>query len=113
MSDYPIPSYAANIWIAGDLLWLGFPPIGDGVQAHSVSFPANERGLSLIIEILKSRRKGERMIGENGSPTRYQVERELVRDAKYNELLRALENSKKVTAEEAAEASAFLEELGL
>ena len=113
MSDYPIPSYAAHIWLAGDTLWLGFPPLTEGGSSHSVPYPANERGITLIIETLRERRKGERSLGSHGSPTKYQTERALVDDRKYNILLRALRESKAATEKEKQDATAFLEELGL
>lgn len=113
MSHYPIPSYAASIWITGDHLWLGFPPISEGEQGHSVPYPLTNRGLLLAIETLKHRRRGERMLGEAGSPSRYQVERELYHDPKYNIILAALARGKEASAAEAQEAGKFLEELGL
>ena len=113
MSDYPIPSYAASIWLVGDTIWLGFPPLGDGVQSHSAPFPANERGLALLLSTLRERGRGSLNIGLKGSPTRYQIERQLVQDAKYNGLLKAMKEAKAKQDEEKEKAIAFLKELGL
>ncbi len=113
MSDYPIPSYACSIWLAGDSLWLAFPPLAQGEHGHSVPFPATERGLELILNTLRQRRLGERSLGEAGSPTRYQIERSLVNDANYNVLIGAIAQSKEAQRREREEAGKFLEELGL
>lgn len=112
MSDYPIPSYAVSLWVAGDQLWLAFPPL-DGERGHSVPYPLTERGIALALETLKHRRLGARSLGEAGAPTRYQVERELYHDPRYNIILGAMAKAKADTAKEATEAGAFLEELGL
>ena len=113
MADYPIPDYAAYIWVAGDKVWIGFPPLGDLVQAHSVPFPATDKGLALLIRTLKERNQGLRHLGTNGSPTRYAVERELVNDRKYNGILKAMHAAKEKQAEEDAAATEFLKDLGL
>ena len=113
MSDYPIPSYAAYIWVAGDKLWLGFPGTDESVRPHSVPFPANEVGMALAVDVLKARRTGDRMIGTKGAPCKHQVERELAQDRRYNDLLKAMAEAKATSAAEKADAEAFLEELGL
>jgi hypothetical protein len=114
MTDkYPIPSYAAHIWIAGDKIWLGFPSPEAGVSKHSISVPNNEIGLGVALKILRARDvEDKHWLSTRGAPTRHQVERDLVRDKRYNELLRALEASKKVSAAERAKAEEFLKELG-
>ena len=113
MSDYPIPSYAAYIWVAGDKLWLGFPGTDESVRPHSVPFPATEPGFAVALKILRERRIGERMIGTKGAPCKHQVERELAQDRRYNEMLKAMKEAKATSAAEKADAEAFLEELGL
>ena len=113
MTDYPVPRHAANIWVTGDTLWLGFPPLQESGHAHSVPFPRNPEGLRLAIEILAERSKGPLTIGNNGSPTKYQVERALVDDKRYNTLLRAIREDKAQKAKEKAEATEFLRDLGL
>jgi len=112
VSDYPIPSYSASIWLVGDQIWLGFPPIGDLVQAHSVPFPATDKGLALILQTLRERRHSLN-IGTKGAPTRYQVERTLAQDKRYNGILEAMKKAKETREKEREEAIAFLAELGL
>ena len=113
MSDYPIPSYAAYIWAAGDRIWLGFPAMSDGTPPHSVPYPATERGLTLAVEALKARRVGDRTIGNHGAPTRHSIEVAASNDKKYKELLKALAMNDEREKEEKAKAERFLEELGL
>lgn len=112
MSDYPVPSYAAQIWVAGDQLWLAFPSLVNG-HGHSVPFPANEIGLSLALETLKERSKGAISLGLRGSPTRHEIERRVREDSRYNTILREMSENKRASEAERAEASKFLEELGL
>lgn len=108
---YPVPSYAANIWIAGDKLWLGFPSPEPGVRGHSVPLPCNEKGMAVAVSILREREHTPRTnwLGTKGAPTRWDIEH----DKKYNALLNAMNESKKTTEAEKAAAQAFLEELGL
>ena len=111
MSDYPVPTYAANIWVVGDELWLGFPPLVEGGHGHSVPFPCNERGLALALAAIRERSAGSLHIGLRGSPTRYQVEQDLKNDAKYNEVLRAMQEAKKPKLD--PEMEALMADLGL
>jgi hypothetical protein len=106
MRDYPLPSYAANIWIKGDQIWLGF----DG---HSVWFPANAKGMELMLATLRERSKSQLCIGQNGQPTQYQVERTLQRDKRWNEMLRIMRSSIEHTEKDRQESIEFLKELGL
>lgn len=72
---YPIPSYAVNLWVAGDDLWLAFPGQGPEGRGHSIRLPASEHGLKTAINILKDRAQAERLeIGHDGTPTQYTVE---------------------------------------
>lgn len=113
MSDYPIPHYAAHIWVAGDTLWLGFPGTAEGVREHSVPFPITDKSIALVVETLRARERNRNWLGTKGAPTRYDVKKELQHDKKYNTLLRALRENKNKKEAEKAEAEAFLEELGL
>ena len=108
MSDYPLPSYAASIWIAGDQIQCGF----DG---HTVAFPNTEVGLTLLLAVLRERGRAgvSNVIGTPSSPTQYGVERALVNDRRYNELLRAMNAAKATSDAERAESIAWLKELGL
>ena len=110
MTEYPAPAYAANIWITGDTVWLGLPPEGEGTKGHSVPFPATEKGLTLLIETLKARSRGKRRLSEEGSPTRWDIEKAMKRDKQYLELIRRMQGP---TEEEREESIRFLADLGL
>jgi hypothetical protein len=72
---YPIPSYAVNLWVAGDDLWLAFPGQGPEGRGHSIRLPASEHGLKTAVKILRDRAQAERLeIGNDGTPTQYTVE---------------------------------------
>jgi hypothetical protein len=116
MSDhYPLPNYAAYIWTAGDKIWVGFPSPSPDARGHSVPFPNTEQGLAAIVKIMQARERDplSRRISAAGAPCRLQVEKELAKDRRYNELLKAMDDGRKVSEGEKAEAKAFLEELGL
>jgi hypothetical protein len=104
--DYPLPHYAANIWIAGDVIWLGF----DG---HSTHFPASIDGLRLLLATLKERTRGRVVIATNGQPTQYQVERTLQRDKRWADMLRIMRGVDERAREKEQESEDFLKELGL
>lgn len=106
--SYPIPSHAASFWIAGDVLWIAFPPQGPEARGSSIRLPANEHGLATAIAILKSRVKPTRL-GERGTPSQYDLET----DKKFSAWLRAMDEGKMITEAERAKAKAELEELGL
>jgi len=108
MSDYPLPSYAASVWVVGDQVHAGF----DG---HTVAFPNTETGLTLLLAVLRERARDNAFnkIGTKSSPTKYAVERALVNDKRYNELLRAMHAAKAVSDTERQESIAWLKELGL
>lgn len=106
-SNYPLPSYAASVWTVGDQVHAAF----DG---HTVAFPNTQTGLALLLAVMREReRKGHSVIGMDSSPTKYQVERALVNDARYNTLLRAMNAAKATSAAEREESIAWLKELGL
>jgi hypothetical protein len=108
--NYPLPSYAAHIWIANGQLCLGFPSPKEGAREHMVTLPLSDKGLAVAIDILREREKDRfNTLGTAGAPCRRQVEDELKRDQKYNEILRAMSVSKS----ERDEAAKWLEELGL
>jgi hypothetical protein len=112
MSDqYPVPRYAANIWVTGDVLWLGFPPLMEGGHGHSVQYPNTELGLSLALLAIRERSAGALSIGLRGSPTQYQVERSLVHDKNYNEVLRAMRKAKEKEMD--PELASLMKEIGL
>lgn len=113
MSDYPLPSYAAHIWITGDEINLAFPSPLDA-RSHTVKFPATNRGLTLALHLLRQRERDgvTNTIAKAGAPTQYQVE-EIYKTISYNEKLASLNSKRAVSAEEKAEAEAFLQEIGL
>jgi len=109
LSDsYPLPSYAAYIWLKGDQVCLSFPG-QNGARAHQVQLPLNEAGLKCLVDILKGREQNEVWLARAGAPTKRQVEEDLKKDAQYNAWLKAMRTSQK----EKDEATKFLEELGL
>lgn len=112
MTDYPVPGYAAQIWIAGDELKLALPSPLDA-PSHTVTLPNNERGLALALQILREREHDFGTIGRASAPTQYMTERQLANDAKYNAMLRAMREGSAERQKEKAEAAAFLEEIGL
>ena len=103
-NHYPIPSYAVYTWLRGDKLYVMFPPTL-GTKAHTVIFPATEKGISLFLSVLKERKPGHIPIATPGEPTQYQVERARVKDRKYKAKARA-------TAQQ-AELLKMLEDIGL
>ena len=80
------PKEAAYIWIKGDQIMVAFPGtvVADG---HTVPFPASIKGLEAILAILRNR-ASRTDFASRGAPTRYAVERALVNDKRYNDLLR-------------------------
>lgn len=46
---YPLPSYAANIWLTGSTLWLSMPGADDYSRNHVVQVPIN---LTLIKNLI-------------------------------------------------------------
>jgi hypothetical protein len=82
--DYPVPSYAANIWVTGDQIWIG-------LEGRSTPFPCTIPGMQLLITTLRERSRGSVSFAQNGAPTRYQVERTLQRDKRWNEMVRLMQ----------------------
>lgn len=110
--QYPLPSYAAHIWIAGNDIFIQFPPCLAQDRVHTVKIPNTENGTLLLLDILR-RRQSEVHLGLKGTPTQYEVERTLAGDRKYAEWLKELKRTRDVSAQEKAESEAFLKELGL
>lgn len=106
---YPLPSYAAHIWLTGDEINLTFPSPLDA-PAHTVRFPANERGMKLALSILRDRASADRSdslkLGHKAAPTQYMTE------ARYREITASIARDKAATAQEQAEAEGLLKELG-
>lgn len=108
--QYPIPSYAVTLWVAGDDLWLAFPStVADG-RGHSVKLPASTAGLKTAIEILKARAVApDYRLGNRGTPTQYELEQ----DKKYGAILEAMRADSEDRREARAKAAAELADLGL
>jgi hypothetical protein len=102
MSDFPLPSHAAHVWIIGDELYLGLPPLPGNSKGHTIHFKADERGISIILDILRSRSTSLRSyIGTRGSPVQYDIEQ-----------IKTIMAKKKAEKEADLEMD-FLEEIGL
>jgi len=126
---YPIPSYACNLWVAGDDLWIAFPGQGPEGRGHSIKLPASATGLKVAIDILRERAQAERLeIGNRGTPTQYEVEagkawgkvtkrlreeHEADITAKIEEKAAAARRKARAEAKAKAQAEAELAELGL
>ena len=55
-SPYPVPHYAATIWLAGNDIMLGFEQTAEA-KGFSIRIPANEKGLAIAMQILRDREK--------------------------------------------------------
>jgi hypothetical protein len=113
--DYPIPDYAVYMWIKGDTLCVGFPPTL-GTRSHTVEFPGNAKGLSILLEVLRERSrspKAQLKIGHKGEPNSYAIERAMVNDPKYKEWLVHMAKAKTLTDQDNADIEAICKELGL
>lgn len=107
---YPIPSYACNLWVSGDDLWIAFPGQGPEGKGHSIRLPASTAGLATAISILKERATAQDLkLGNRGTPTQYEVEN----DQRYKALVRARAEERAFTSEERNAARDELEALGL
>lgn len=110
MTDrYPPPSYAATIWLNGQVLMLSLP------EASTVQIDlARPNAIGALLAILKERAKDRRpVIGQAGAPVRNDVEKALESDEKYRAWLAAMDEDKAAKAEAKAEAEAVLAEIGL
>jgi len=71
---YPVPAYAATIWVSGDNLMVTFPP-QKGERSHTISLPISEGGLKTAVQIFRDRAHASDLrIANVGTPTQYQVE---------------------------------------
>lgn len=115
MSDpYPLPSYAAHIWAQGQNLVLQFPPLAQGDQSSTITFPLTERGVAALLRIMQERsRASDLRLGFQGTPCKAEIEGVIESDVKYKIWLAALNAERVQTAAEKAQARAELEELGL
>ncbi len=107
---YPIPKFAANIWLAGDMLCIGLPPDSSHERGHTVRIPlsklsllrpageweqehnsvdlaryAGTVGFSVLLELLRERERQGRIqpIGNKSEPTQYDIDAILHRVTKY------------------------------
>lgn len=109
--DYPVPSFAAYIWLAGDKLMLGLPPreghergstvavplakmetmrpIGEWEQEHGtvdLTRYAATLGFHVLLETLRAREREGRipLLAKPGEPLQYNIDEMLRRVTKYN-----------------------------
>ena len=116
---YPPPSYAASIWLNGDVLMLAVSEAGTvAIPIERLEPQADQqgnvvpgnRGLAVILDILRARMANRApKIGERAAPVKWDVENALASDNKYKAWLQAM----KATKADKAEATKLLEELGL
>ena len=106
---YPPPSYAATIWLSGDVIMLSLP------EASTVQIPLSRpNAIGALLAILKARAQEHKpTIGTRGAQVRNDVEKALESDEKYRAWLAAMNEDKAATAEKRAEAERTLAELGL
>ncbi len=73
---YPVPSYAAHIWVVGDEIHLALPPIEGLRQGHTVVMPRNAKALDHLLNILRAResQKRPRTLATKASPTQWDIE---------------------------------------
>lgn len=109
---YPLPATAAYIWLVGDKIMVGFPPLPGNEKGHSIALPASPGAFSVLLDILRQRNTDARM-ATRGAPTQWNVEH----DKRYHKMLQAMAAEKRTKAEttavEKAEAASFLDDLGL
>jgi hypothetical protein len=110
---YPLPSHAVSVWAVGDELFVAFPgTVTD--KGHTVTFPATANGLQALVNILRRREaSNDRRIANAAAPTQYQIERALVQDRKYAEIIAHLDRNRADRTAANAEAEALLADLGL
>lgn len=111
MSDlYPLPKFAAYIWLVGDRLMLGLPPSEAAERGHTVVIPLSRMettrpigewehehgtvdlsryaatvGFTTLLDVLRERERAGRVapIGARSEPTQYQLDAILARVTKY------------------------------
>jgi hypothetical protein len=88
---YPVPAFAAYVWLAGDRLMVGLPPGAGHERGHTVALPlakceversimgavpARVAGWATLLDLLKQRERAGRIapIGERSEPTQYQLD---------------------------------------
>lgn len=104
--DYPIPSHACSVWLAGDTLWAAFPPAPGHTKGHSLHFPATPEGFRIALAILRERATASDFrLGTPETPTQYDLAA----------IAKALERGTTAARSrlEAEEADKLLNELGL
>ena len=106
---YPAPAYAATVWVAGETLWLAFPPSNGHTHGHSVHLSADVYGFQCALRILREREiNGSLKINQKGAQSQH------LADAMYK-AIRASTKLKEVEASSAERKAAkdFLKDLGL
>lgn len=82
---YPLPSYAASIWLAGDDLCIVFPGshtvrIPRSKLSTDADGPAETRGWVVLISLLTARRRGgDSRIATPAAPIQYSIDGALLR----------------------------------
>jgi len=112
--SYPLPAYAAHIWARGQDLIIQFPPLAQGEQASTITFPLTERGILCLQRIMVERsRAADLRIGTAGTPCKREVQGAIESETKYKAWVAALEAGRAENKAITAEAIAELEALGL
>jgi hypothetical protein len=80
MSDsYPLPHYAASVWLSGDKLMVAFPPLPGNIKGHTVALPSTAAGFAVLQESLRERqRDGYQKLGTKAVPVQYDID-EMIR----------------------------------
>lgn len=90
ISGYPLPSYAIQLWLAGDTIHLALPSGPDG-KSHIIRIPlakcsieqaeggqplARQLGWVVLLDILKQRQAAREAprIGQRSAPVQYDIE---------------------------------------
>jgi len=118
-----LPEGHCQIWAIGDTIWLNLP---SSAGSHAVPLPNTLEGLVQLQRILVARERSTeaRKIGNDGAPTRWQIEAVLQRRERFRaerearaerQTSRPKRESKpsKVSAQEIESATDVLKELGL
>ena len=85
---YPVPSYAAHIWVIGDVIHLALPPLEGHEQGHTIRVPWNPKALDHLLRILRERETQKRPlnIATPAAPTQWDIE----------QVLKAMKKAKKL-----------------